>query len=80
MDEMMQRLITRLIVTEVELGGDVYRDAVQGALRAVARAVLDHGEREMGLVPPANVGGPVIRFPLSKRQAESTQPEPRKPL
>lgn len=67
MDEAMQRLVTRLIVTEIELGGDAYREAVQGALRAVARAALDHAEREMGLVPPESVGGPVIRFPLGRR-------------
>jgi formaldehyde-activating enzyme involved in methanogenesis len=79
MDEAMQRLITRLIVTQVELGGEAYREAVQGALRAVARAVLDHAEREMGLVPPQNVGGPVIPFPLAKRHSESDRREPENP-
>lgn len=76
MDEMLQRLVTRLIVTEVELGGEAYREAVQGALRAVARAALDHAEREMGLVPPQNVGGPVIPFPLAKRRRHVDNPGP----
>lgn len=76
MDEALQRLITRLIVTEVELGGEAYRAAVQGALRAVARAALDHAEREMDLVPPASVGGPVIPFPLAKRRRHGDDPAP----
>lgn len=79
MDEMMQRLVTRLIVTEVELGPEAYRDAVQGALRAVAKAALDQAERQTGLAPPANVGGPVVRFPLSRRHREPNQGPPGKP-
>lgn len=76
MDEAMTRLVTRLFVLEVELGQDAYRDAVQGALRAVARAALDQAERQQGLVAPASVGGPIVKFPLGKRLRDDDRKPP----
>lgn len=67
MDELLIRVLTRLLRVHDELGEESYEEAAHRALVAIALAVQCDAERKAG-VGSAEDGDRVVRFPLSKRR------------
>ena len=63
MDEMLIRIMTRLVRVHDELGEDAFTSAASRALVAIARSVQLDAERKAGLEEPP-LGKGVVRFPL----------------
>jgi hypothetical protein len=66
MDELLLRVLSRLVAIHASLGPDVYRDAVRRALLGVAVAAQIEAERRAGSEHTAQGVGTIIRFPLRR--------------
>jgi len=71
MDELLLRVLSRLIGIHASLGAEVYRDAVRRALVGVATAAQIEAERRAGSERPAQGIGTVVRFPLRRARLKS---------
>mgnify|MGYP001266217040 CR=1 FL=1 len=70
MDELLVRILTRLLRVHDELGPATYEEAARRALVAIAAAVHSEAERKAGgagILPPAPR---VVPFPLARRRAK----------
>tara|TARA_R110002124_G_scaffold44422_1_gene135446 strand:+ start:2000 stop:2254 length:255 start_codon:yes stop_codon:yes gene_type:complete len=65
MDELLIRVLTRLLRVHDELGEESFEDAAHRALVAIALAVKFEAERKAG-GPAPRVDQQVVPFPLSK--------------
>lgn len=63
MDELLIRVMTRLVRVYDELGEDSFERAANRALVTIARSVQLDAERKAGIVEPA-MGDGVVRFPV----------------
>jgi hypothetical protein len=66
MDELLIRVLTRLVRVHDELGERSFEDAAQRALVAIAMAVQIEANRRAG-VPEVVPHGDVVHFPLGPR-------------
>lgn len=68
MDELLIRILTRLVRVHDELGEESFKNAANRALVTIARSVQLDAEERAGCSPVA--GGDVVRFPLGRRFGE----------
>jgi len=66
MDELLIRILTRLVRVYDELGEPAFEDAAHRAMVAIARSVQLEAERKAGLKQP-ELGSGVILFPTGHR-------------
>jgi len=70
MDEMLIRVMTRLVRIHDELGEESFENAANRALVSIARSVQLDAEQKAGLEQPS-LGASVLRFPTSAAQARN---------
>ena len=70
MDELLIRVLTRLLRVHDELGEESFEDAAHRALVAIALAVQFEAERKAGGPAPRS-DQQVVPFPLAKRRRGS---------
>jgi len=68
MDELLIRVLTRLLRVHEELGEESFEEAAHRALLAIALTVQCDAERKAGLPEPGAGDEQVVRFPLDKRR------------
>lgn len=71
MDELLIRVLTRLLRVHGELGEESFEEAAHRALLAIALAVQCDAERRAGLPDIEMVDDQVIRFPVEKRRGRT---------
>lgn len=70
MDDLLLKVLSRLVTIHDELGEESYQDAAHRALLAIALAAKVEAERSAS-IHQANVGeGVVVPFPLSRTQRQ----------
>ncbi len=69
MDELLIRVLTRLLRVHDELGEESFEDAAHRALVAIALAVKFEAERKAG-GPAPRADRQVVPFPLAKRRRD----------
>ena len=67
MDELLIRVLTRLLRVHEELGEESFEEAAHRALLAIALAVQCDAERKAGFPGAQRASQQVVRFPLAKR-------------
>lgn len=70
MDELLIRIMTRLVRVHDELGEEALARAGNRALVAIARSVQLDAEQKAGLEQPS-LGASVLRFPTPSTQARN---------
>jgi hypothetical protein len=70
MDEMLIRVMTRLVRVHDELGEEAFANASNRALVAIARSVQLDAEQKAGLEQPS-FGASVLRFPTPATPARN---------
>lgn len=65
MDELLIRVLTRLLRVHEELGERTFEEAAHRALVAIALAAQFEADRKAGTLKPAGKEGSVIRIPLA---------------
>lgn len=70
MDELLIRILTRLVRVHDELGEKSFENAANRALVSIARSVQLDAEQQAGLEPPS-LGASVLRFPTPSAQARN---------
>lgn len=68
MDELLIRVLTRLLRVHDELGEESFEEAAHRAVLAIALAVQCEAVRKAGLPEPRAGDEQVVRFPLDKRR------------
>ncbi len=68
MDELLIRVLTRLLRVHDELGEESFEEAAHRALVAIALAVQCDAERKAGVPDTLPTDQQVVRFPLAKRR------------
>lgn len=68
MDELLIRVLTRLLRVHDELGEESFEEAAHRALVAIALAVQFDAERKAGIPVAGEPDQQVVRFPLAKRR------------
>lgn len=71
MDELLIRVLTRLLRVHDELGEESFEEAAHRALVAIALAVQCDAERKAGGPEITTPERQVVRFPLAKRRRVS---------
>jgi hypothetical protein len=66
MDELLIRVMTRLLRVHDELGEESFEDAAHRALVAIAMAAQFEAERKAGTLDYQSSGEHVVPFPLAK--------------
>ena len=74
MDELLIRVLTRLLRVHEELGDKSFEEAAHRALLAIALSVRDEAEARAGDHPKRNAA--VVNFPLAKARATRSQDLP----
>ena len=72
MDELLIRVLTRLLRVHDELGEESFEEAAHRALVAIALAVQCDAERKAGPPNTLLTEQQVVRFPLAKRRGKHT--------
>lgn len=72
MDDLLIRIMTRLVRVHDELGERCFEEAAQRALVTIARTVQLDAERKVGIEPP-DFGETVVPFPLEALGAPKGQ-------
>lgn len=72
MDELLIRVLTRLLRVHDELGEESFEEAAHRALVAIALAVQFDAERKAGISEAVDPSQQVVRFPLAKRRGRDT--------
>lgn len=67
MDDLLIRVLTRLLRVHEELGSDTYEKAARRALLAIASAVHGEAESKVQDMSTPQPGRNVVPFPLAKR-------------
>ncbi len=67
MDELLIRIMTRLVRVHDELGEVAFSNAANRALVSIARSVQLDAELRAG-IPPEDLGPDVVPFPPSRRR------------
>jgi hypothetical protein len=75
MDELLIRVLTRLLRVHDELGTDSFEDAAHRALVAIALAVQCDAERKAGVSDGSRIDQQVVPFPLAKRRGAKPNTE-----
>jgi hypothetical protein len=70
MDEILIRVMTRLVRVHDELGERCFEEAAHRALLSIALAVQFEAERKAGSLQPPNVDQEVVPFPLSSTRRD----------
>ncbi|WIJ25208.1 hypothetical protein [Devosia sp. RR2S18] len=73
MDELLIRVLTRLLRVHDEFGEAGFEDAAHRALVAIALTAKCEAERKAGTTEPYDPGQRVVRFPLNKRRRSPWQ-------
>lgn len=68
MDELLIRVLSRLLRVHEELGEESFDEAAHRALVAIALAVQCDAERKAGVPDTLAADQQVVRFPLAKRR------------
>lgn len=68
MDELLIRVLTRLLRVHDELGEESFEEAAHRALVAIALAVQYDAERKAGVDERLHGTEQVVRFPLARRR------------
>jgi hypothetical protein len=76
MDELMIRVLTRLLRVHDELGPVAFENAAHRALVSIAQAVQFEADRKAGTLHPAGNADGVVPFPLATSQRALKQPPP----
>ncbi|KKB09469.1 hypothetical protein [Devosia chinhatensis] len=74
MDDLLIRIITRLVRVHDEMGQKCFEDAAQRSLVAIARTVQVEAGRKAGLEQPS-LGDGVLPFPLPNERKNAHQLE-----
>lgn len=76
MDELLIRIITRLVRVHDEMGQQCFEDAAQRSLVAIARTVQIEAGRKAGMRLP-ELGEGVLPFPIAgSRDRQRVEPSP----
>ncbi|MVS98870.1 hypothetical protein [Devosia marina] len=75
MDELLIRVLTRLLRVHDELGEESFEEAAHRALVAIALAVQFEADRKAGTLKPTTVEGGVVAFPLSTSRRKTKVPD-----
>ncbi|MBD8066047.1 hypothetical protein IC608_11240 [Devosia sp. PTR5] len=70
MDELLIRVLTRLLRVHDELGEESFEEAAHRALLAIALTVQCDAERKVGIPEEERTGQQVVRFPLARRRRD----------
>lgn len=68
MDELLIRVLTRLLRVHDELGHESFEEAAHRALLAIALTVQCDAERKAGVDDRPDTSEHVVRFPLARRR------------
>jgi len=71
MDELLIRVLTRLLRVHDELGKDSFEEAAHRALVAIALAVQCDAQRKAGVPDTLPPDQQVVRFPLARRRRDT---------
>lgn len=73
MDDLLIRVLTRLLRVQDELGNESFEQAAHRALVAIALAVQCDAERKAGCPATPTADRQVVPFPLAKRRRMDKQ-------
>lgn len=73
MDDLLIRVLTRLLRVNEEMGERAFEDAAQRALVAIALAVQVEAHRKLGINGPA-LDEQIVPFPLDRRRPSGRSP------
>ena len=66
-DELLIRVLTRLLRVQDELGNKAFEEAAHRSLVAIATSVQAEASRRAGIAEP-NLGDAIVQFPLERRR------------
>jgi hypothetical protein len=76
MDELLIRVLTRLLRVHEELGDESFEEAAHRALLAIALTVQCDAERKAGVDGRPDASQQVVPFPLAKRRRGTSTEAP----